>query len=114
MYKNASLPVVICGNYEQDVNLYLRGHPGSIFCILGKKILAVMNKGKIQYVTDLEGNRKAVMIPIEEWERIEEQIKALLEYGLLKESLKQGFLEVKEIISGKEKVKSAKDFLDEL
>lgn len=73
-----------------------------------------MNKVKIQYVTDPEGNRKAVMITIEEWERIEEQIRALLEYGSLKDSLKQGFLEVKEIISGKEKAKSAKDFLDEL
>jgi len=73
-----------------------------------------MNKVKIQYVTDPEGIRKAVMIPIEEWERIEAQIKAILEYGSLKENLKQGFLEVKEIISGKEKAKSAKDFLDEL
>jgi hypothetical protein len=73
-----------------------------------------MNKVKIQYVTDPEGIRKAVMIPIDEWERIETQIKALLEYGSLKESMKQGFLEVKEIVSGKEKAKSAKDFLDEL
>jgi len=73
-----------------------------------------MNKVKIQYVTDPEGIRKAVMIPIEEWERIETQIKALLEYSSLKESLKQGFLEVRDIVSGKEKSKSAKDFLDEL
>lgn len=72
-----------------------------------------MNKVKIQYVTDPEGIRKAVMIPIDEWERIEAQINTLLEYDLLKENLKKGFSEVKEIISGKAKAKSAKDFLDE-
>jgi len=73
-----------------------------------------MNKVKIQYVTDPEGIRKAVMIPIEEWERIEVQINALLEYDSLKENLKKGFSEVKEIITGKAIGKSAKDFLDEL
>jgi PHD/YefM family antitoxin component YafN of YafNO toxin-antitoxin module len=28
----------------------------------------------IQYVTDAEGNRKAVLIPIEEWEALWEQL----------------------------------------
>jgi hypothetical protein len=79
-----------------------------------EKLSKIMHKVKIQYVTDQAGIRKAVMIPIEEWEQIEEQIETLLEYGSLKESLEQGFLDVKKIVSGKEKAKSAKDFLDEL
>ena len=37
-----------------------------------------------------------------------------IKLSALKKSLKQGFLEVREIVSGKEKAKSAKDFLDEL
>lgn len=73
-----------------------------------------MNKVKLQYVTDVEGNRKAVMIPIEEWERIEKQIQTLLEYTSLKESLKQGFMDVESIINNEIAPKNAKDFLDEL
>lgn len=73
-----------------------------------------MDTIKKQYVTDEEGKLKAVLIPIEEWERIEKQMRLLLAYSSLEESLKQGFFEARAIISGNKIAKSAKEFLDEL
>ena len=73
-----------------------------------------MQNVKIQYVTDEQGNKQAVMIPIKEWEKLEKQFQELIEYSSLKNGLKEAFLELKEIMKGNKKGKSAKDFLNEL
>jgi hypothetical protein len=72
-----------------------------------------MQNIEIQYLTDAEGNKKAVMISIEEWNKIEAQFNELIQYTTLKSGLKEAFLEVKDIIAGKKKGQSLKDFLNE-
>lgn len=72
-----------------------------------------MQNIEVQYITDAEGNKKAVMIPIEEWEKIKAQFNELIQYTTLKSKLKEAFLEVKDIIAEKKKGQSLKDFLDE-
>ena len=67
----------------------------------------------IQYIKDELGNEKAVVIPIEEWKKIESNLQELLQYASMKSGLKESFLELKEIVKGNKKGKSAKDFLNE-
>jgi len=45
----------------------------------------------IEFVTDKSGNKKAVQIPLEEWEKIEEVLKNLHSYQDMKSSLKISF-----------------------
>lgn len=67
----------------------------------------------IQYVTDEAGNKKAVLIPYQDWELIQDELKDLLEYRRMKASLKSAFKEVKQIQSGKLPRRTMKTFLDE-
>ena len=64
---------------------------------------------KIQYVTNSEGIKKAVMIPIEEWEKLKE----LMQYLAMKSQLKGAYNEVKEIQKGNKAKVSLNDFLNE-
>ena len=68
---------------------------------------------KIQYVTDSEGNKKAVMIPIEEWKKLEKHFEELMQYLSLKSQLKEAYSEVKEIQKGNKSKFSLNDFLNE-
>jgi hypothetical protein len=72
-----------------------------------------MHNVKIQYVTDEEGNKKAVMIPIEEWKKVEKQFLELTEYASLDSDLRAAFLEVQEMMKGNKKGQTFKEFLDE-
>jgi hypothetical protein len=72
-----------------------------------------MHNVKIQYVTDEEGNKKAVMIPIEEWKKVEKQFLELIEYASLDSDLRAAFMEVQEMIKGNKKGQTLKAFLDE-
>jgi len=67
----------------------------------------------IEYVTDKLGNKKAVQIPLEKWERIEQALKSLNDFRNIKSSLKSGFVEVEQIRKGKLPKKTLKEFLDE-
>jgi hypothetical protein len=72
-----------------------------------------MHNVKIQYVTDEEGNKKAVMIPIEEWKKVEKQFLELTEYAYLDSNLRAAFMEVQEMMKGNKKGQTFKEFLDE-
>ena len=72
-----------------------------------------MHNVKIQYVTDENGNKKAVMIPIEEWKKVEKQFLELIECASFDSDIKAAFKEVGEIIKGNKKGQTLKDFLDE-
>jgi hypothetical protein len=72
-----------------------------------------MHNVKIQYVTDEEGNKKAVMIPIEEWKKVEKQFLELTEYAYLDSDLRAAFMEVQEMMKGNKKGQTFKEFLDE-
>ena len=67
----------------------------------------------IQYVTDEAGNRTAVLIPVQDWELVQDGLKELLEYRKMKASLKSAFTEVKQIQAGKIPRRTMKTFLDE-
>lgn len=67
----------------------------------------------IQYVTDEAGNKKAVLIPLDEWLAIEQTLAQLKELLALKESLATGFREVAQIKKGLAPKVSLSDFLNE-
>lgn len=67
----------------------------------------------IQFVTDRKGNKKAVLIPFEEWQELQKELAELMEYRSLKASLKAAFQQVEEIKKGKSVRKSLKEFLNE-
>ena len=68
---------------------------------------------QIQYLTDLEGNKKAVLVPIEEWKTILNSYNHLQQLVGLKKGLLDAFKEVKKIESGEAEGKTLGKFLDE-
>ncbi len=72
-----------------------------------------MHNVKIQYVTDEEGNKKTVMIPKEEWKKVEKQFLERIEFTSLNSNLRAAFLEVQEMIKGNKKGQTLEEFLDE-
>lgn len=73
----------------------------------------MINKLSIQFVTDEAGNKQAVLIPIKEWTKLQKEIKELLEYKSLKDSLSTAFREVRKIKSGQLPKTTLSSFLDE-
>jgi len=67
----------------------------------------------IRYVTDEAGNKKAVLIPFDEWQQILESLAELEELRSFKTSLKAAFQEVEEIKKGKSPRVTLSEFLDE-
>jgi len=67
----------------------------------------------IQYVTDEKGNKTAVLIPLEEWQKIRQELAAFIEYRSLKKKLKSAFKEVTEIQNGEKAKINLNDFLNE-
>jgi len=71
----------------------------------------------LQYITDQKGNKNAVLLSLNEWEKIQRD---LAEYKKLKdkrtffEGLTDAFYEVKLITEGKKKPNSFDDLLNEL
>ena len=68
----------------------------------------------VQYLTDESGNKKAVLIPIEEWQLFKQEWKEWHEYQAMKAALKSAFFEVKQIQSGQLPKRTLKAFLDEI
>jgi len=71
----------------------------------------------LQYITDTKGHKKAVQLPIEDWENIQNDLKELENLRDKKAfmyDLKDSIGEVKLAKEGKIKLQSAKDFLHEL
>lgn len=67
----------------------------------------------IQYVTDNEGNKTAVLISIEDWQLISGEITEYLEYQALKNSLIEAFEEVEELKKQEIEQVSLSTFLNE-
>lgn len=67
----------------------------------------------IQYVTDNEGNKTAVLISIEDWELISKEIAELLQYQSLRNSLTTAFTEVENLRTESSEQISLTDFLNE-
>lgn len=72
-----------------------------------------MKEMNLEFVIDESGNKKAVLIPFQEWEEFQQELLEFFEYRKLKESLKIAFLEVKEIKKGILPKRTMQNFLDE-
>jgi len=68
----------------------------------------------IKYVYDKEGNKKAVIISIEDWMNLSKNLSELSEYQSFKESLESALSEVNQIKKGKTEKINLKEFLDEI
>jgi PHD/YefM family antitoxin component YafN of YafNO toxin-antitoxin module len=74
----------------------------------------------LQYITDDSGQKNAVLLPIKDWENLQNELKELQilrqykEKYLFLEGLKEAMIEVKQHNEGKIKLQTAKDFLNEL
>lgn len=69
-----------------------------------------MDTINLNYLTDEEGKKTGVLIPIEDWE----EIKKMIEYSLLKDSLLQAFQEMNEMRKGLKPRLSLNDVINEL
>jgi len=71
----------------------------------------------LQYITDTKGHKKAVQLPIKDWEQIQIDLKELENLRNKKAfiyDLKESIEEVRLAKEGLIKLQSAKDFLNEL
>ncbi len=72
---------------------------------------------EIQYITDKKGHKNAVQLPMNDWLKIQKELKELEKLRDKKAfliGLREAVEEIKLAKQGKIKLQSAKDFLDEL
>ncbi|MGB0932059.1 MAG: hypothetical protein ACPGVB_14845 [Chitinophagales bacterium] len=74
----------------------------------------MVNTIDVQYVTDTTDKQTAVLVPIETWKEISERLPTLLQYITLRESLMEGFKEVRRIQRGEQEAMSLEEFFNEL
>lgn len=67
----------------------------------------------LQYISDRNGETKAVVIPIKEWLAFKKEYNKLQQIAKLKTSLKNAFREFEEIRNGKKKAVTISEFLNE-
>ena len=67
----------------------------------------------IQYVTDEAGNKQAVVIPFDEWQKLLKELAELSELRAFKENLNAAFKEVEKIKEGKSPRITLSEFLNE-
>ncbi|MEO0338157.1 MAG: hypothetical protein AAF242_02990 [Bacteroidota bacterium] len=72
-----------------------------------------MKEMNLEFVIDESGNKKAVLIPFQEWEEFQQELLEFFEYRKLKKSLKIAFSEVKQIKKGMLPKRTMQNFLDE-
>jgi hypothetical protein len=68
----------------------------------------------IEYLTDLKGKPKSVVIPNNEWNKFTKEVEMLKNKLSVMTGLVSAIQEVNEIKAGKRKAKSFADFLNEL
>ena len=73
----------------------------------------MIDKLSLQFLTDGNGHKRAVLIPIEEWQDLQAELRLLNEFKQMKASLTEGFREMKGIRRGKLNRTSLNSFLDE-
>lgn len=67
----------------------------------------------LQYISDKNGETKAVVIPIKEWSAFIKEFNKLQQITKLKTGLKSAFREFEEIKNGKKKAVTLLEFLNE-
>ncbi|MEO0683622.1 MAG: hypothetical protein AAFY76_00895 [Cyanobacteria bacterium J06649_11] len=73
----------------------------------------MMIKPELQYLVDAEGEKTAVIIPINDWISLQEELKSYKECEIMEANLKQALDEVEAIKSGAIKEQTLEDFLNE-
>jgi len=73
----------------------------------------MVDYSNVETTTNPSG-RKVVVIPLEEWENIQEELNELRTYKEMKSGLKTALLEVEAIKKGKLPRKTLRNFLDEI
>lgn len=71
----------------------------------------------LQYITDDEGRKNAIQLPMKDWQKIQkdlEELERLRNKKLFMTELAEAVEEMKQILSGKKKARKAEDFLNEL
>lgn len=68
----------------------------------------------ITYIKDKKRKRKAVQIPIEEWESLIREFRKLDDYRKMRTDLAEALTEIREYESGKKKPRTLKQFLNAL
>jgi len=71
----------------------------------------------IQYITDIKGQKIAVQLPLQDWEKIEKdliELKRLRSKKLFLTELAEAVEEMKQIREGKKQARNADEFLNEL
>ncbi|MEO0732170.1 MAG: hypothetical protein AAFZ52_05010 [Bacteroidota bacterium] len=68
----------------------------------------------LQYMTDAEGQRMAVIVPIAEWERISLLLRKSDALFQISQGVKEAMQEVREMKEGKKEETTLAEFLDEL
>jgi PHD/YefM family antitoxin component YafN of YafNO toxin-antitoxin module len=71
-----------------------------------------MNKS-IQYVTNAEGKQSAVIVPIGEWEKLQDKYRKLKNKLEVLKGLQEAVAEVNDIKKGKKKGKTLEEVLGE-
>jgi hypothetical protein len=76
-----------------------------------------MNAINLQYITDKNGHKNAIQLPIKDWEQIQkdlEELDRLRNKKLFLIELTEAVEELKQIKEGKKTARNAEDFLNEL
>ncbi len=76
-----------------------------------------MNAMNLQYITDRQGHKSGVQLPMKDWEKIQkdlEELKRLRNKKLFFSELAEAVEEMKQIKEGKVQARNAEDFLNEL
>jgi len=71
----------------------------------------------IQYITDIQGQKSAVQLPLKDWEQIQKdlvELKRLRSKKLFLTELAEAVEEMKQIREGKKQARNAEEFLNEL
>lgn len=71
----------------------------------------------LQYITDTEGHKSAVQLPMKDWEQIQkdlDELERLRNKKLFMTELAEAVEEMKLIKEGKKQARNAEDFLNEL
>lgn len=68
----------------------------------------------IQYLSDPNGNPKAVQLPIKEWEKLMTKLHKYEQNQRIKSQIREGLKEVEQAKKSKTKLQTLSQFLDEL
>ncbi|WP_291856010.1 hypothetical protein [Marinilabilia sp.] len=71
----------------------------------------------LQYITNGQGHKSSVQVPIQEWEKIQkdlEELERLRNKKLFLTELAEAVEEMKQIKGGKAQARNAEDFLNEI